>query len=208
MHITFDPPIGQTARVAITPASSCITLTFTARVGAKDYTAILNDGGGVQLWSDLPFGGVHDGTWQEAQFTQPDNPVPIPSNSCDISLDNQQGEDTVLLTAEVNLIPIKTIDKAFQFTYRIKYEGGSVHWLGNFGINGYLVLERCVDDFGESFTLFEGWQELKQGSWILHINSDYTQKKVAKIDVSRYRVWSLGIDRCVVRSMYSYPFIF
>ncbi|PPQ63534.1 hypothetical protein CVT24_004762 [Panaeolus cyanescens] len=195
MQITFNPPLGQRTRITNISASTShatVTLTFTAQVGAEEYAAISNNGGRVQVWTDIPLNGTYDGSWREAEFNLQDATTHISSSMYEVSMDGWEADgDVTHLHAVIGIVVDTLINRVFQFTYRIKYDSGQVDWFGDSRSNGSVVLE-TMGRFDGGIALFDGWANLDNDSWLFRSESECLEQTVAKVDRSQYRIWSLG----------------
>ncbi|KAJ7919093.1 hypothetical protein B0H13DRAFT_1990390 [Mycena leptocephala] len=144
MNIVFSPALGEMVHVSAGTARKPTTqLRFTATLmTATDYEQVASGRVKLQVWSDIPGGGRNAGEWGETDF----KPVPTlhPLNETGFSLvpvDNQPDETSLAVDFSVPL----SDGQRFSFTYRMVYPTGETKWLGQYGQNGSLVLDRAHD---------------------------------------------------------------
>jgi len=188
MLITFNPPIGDTIRIArpaLFPLSQPIVLHFTARLSAHDYNDLVQQEARVELWSDLP--RDQESGWGKLEFSESRNDSALDSSS--------QMQDNQVKTLDISVsIPAATSATCrFSFTYRITYASGHITWLGAFGQDGLLIFEHNVD-YG--LVLRQGWHEDDtQESWIFEIPEGISSTAVANVkNPSNFRILALGKD--------------
>ncbi|CAE6432388.1 unnamed protein product [Rhizoctonia solani] len=152
MQLIFTPALGSTTTLAVVPGT---TVQFAARVSTRDYNEAVTNGTRVELWGDLPRGGV-TGEWAATCFEAapvapehhdsgappnvlsllPANPEPVPTTSA--------APETTLLVANFT-IPSDVQSADYQFTYRLAHSNESstwYTWLGDAGSNGHLIIDQ------------------------------------------------------------------
>ena len=152
MHLTFSPALGQTTTVKIAPSSACDagqtqTIVFKATFESREtYRQARKDRVKVELWTDFPVPGRVQGEWGPIAFEYPPDDVetlPTESSSRTFSL---RPEDEPGLNTAVYLHlrgPFQDrVGLQFSFTYRLKFPSGRVEWLGDYGSNGLVTIQR------------------------------------------------------------------
>ncbi|CAE6525416.1 unnamed protein product [Rhizoctonia solani] len=152
MQLVFTPALGSTTTLAVVPGT---TVQFAARVSTRDYNEAVANGTRVELWGDLPKGGVA-GEWAATRFEAapvapehhdsgappnvlsllPADPEPVPTTSA--------APETTLLVANFT-IPADVQSADYQFTYRLAHSNDSSTWhtwLGDAGSNGHFIINQ------------------------------------------------------------------
>ncbi|EMD41656.1 hypothetical protein CERSUDRAFT_110229 [Gelatoporia subvermispora B] len=178
MHLTFTPALCETKTVVVPPgaAGSRTELLFRATFGSREALAqAQRDGVRVEMWTDLPVEGKLTGEWGAYPF----DPIPpVPSGCSAFSLIDPQedpeaglGENVVHCKFALDLS--QTDRTRFALTYRLVYPSGDVKWLGPYGGDTAIQIERGLP----GMTLYEGWNDLEDGAAVF--KSDAVQEKVA-----------------------------
>ncbi|KAJ7666458.1 hypothetical protein B0H17DRAFT_265530 [Mycena rosella] len=123
-----------------------------------DYEQIASGRAKLQVWSDIPASGRSSGDWGEADFTAPAHSNSPSENAFSLLLDKQRDEIGTSLTLDF-WVPL--FAERFSFTYRMVYPTGEIKWLGHYGHNGTLVLDRTDSD---PVLLSGGWLMAEDGS--------------------------------------------
>ncbi|KAG8733114.1 hypothetical protein FRC11_008639, partial [Ceratobasidium sp. 423] len=152
MQLVFTPALGSSTTLAVVPGT---TVQFAARVSTRDYNEAVANGTRVELWGDLPKGGVA-GEWTATRFEAapvapehhdsgappnvlsllPADPEPVPTTSA--------APETTLLVTNFT-IPADVQSADYQFTYRLAHSNDSSTWhtwLGDAGSNGHLIINQ------------------------------------------------------------------
>ncbi|KAI0961194.1 hypothetical protein AcV7_000361 [Taiwanofungus camphoratus] len=170
MQLTFFPALGETAHVSIPPRTSARQgsmqeLVFRAVFDSRaSYDQAQRDGVKVEMWTDLPADGRASGEWGAVSFNkheheEPSNPESGAGHTT-LSLLSSERRDTsgweqdeYAFYASLSLWLHDSSPARFSFTYRLVYPSGEIQWLGTFGWNGQLVIERGFT----GVSLGEGW---------------------------------------------------
>ncbi|KAJ6627267.1 hypothetical protein B0H10DRAFT_1996298 [Mycena sp. CBHHK59/15] len=139
MHIAFSPALGETIHVAVPTRTrpSAVQLHFTATLSsAADYEQFSAGRAKLQV-CDF-----------DVHFTEPDSHHTLSLLPGDGPLNG--GSKRLSLEFSVPL----SGQSRFSFTYRLVYPSGETKWLGQYGHNGTLVLDRKD---AEPVSLGEGW---------------------------------------------------
>lgn len=122
----------------------------------------------------------------------PDHPA-VPG-ACHI-LTSAEEEDLPENTLFVHLrVPLGNyIDARFWFTYRLVHPSGEIQWLGEFGRNGELVIEKGLP----GVDLREGWNIAEDGTYRTHA---FPGERVLGhlTDPEAWVCWSWRPSRCVL----------
>lgn len=199
MHISFTPALGETVQVPVDPRphTTTVDLHFSAALSARDYDDLSKDNVKMQVWSDIPVGGRHAGEWGELDFEVPKRSVhPPPSFSLLTAHHNKHHDEVQRNTLSLKFsISLEGQHARFSFTYRLLYPSGEIKWLGEFGNNGTLVLNKTTS----RLVLGEGWS-LKNdaSSWNTRgrLVEDLEVARVAHF--SDYTAWAVSEDRLVI----------
>ncbi|KAI0639140.1 hypothetical protein C8Q77DRAFT_1204680 [Trametes polyzona] len=172
MQLTFSPALGEQTFLKVAPAASerpaaqsiLFRATFDSRESLLKAQA---DGVKIELWSDVPAGGRSLGEWGASQFStlaaQPESDgTPIFSLRDTEEEEDPQREHS--LYVHLRLPHIDHVGARFSFTYRLVYPSGDVKWLGEYGRNGELVIERGLP----GVNLREGWNIAEDGTYRTH----------------------------------------
>ncbi|KAL1740758.1 hypothetical protein HDZ31DRAFT_85255 [Schizophyllum fasciatum] len=145
MRIAFNPALGTTTRVAVPSLDGEAHMRLLAVLDKKEYIELKKAGAIVQAWSDMPGGGRCAGQWGELDFVEIDAGLAGDDEGA-LSLaplDEPPAAASTQHTLALPLVvPLAGRAVEFAFTYRLLYPSGQVHWLGQFGKNGRLVVER------------------------------------------------------------------
>ncbi|KAL1663984.1 hypothetical protein GGF50DRAFT_88969 [Schizophyllum commune] len=150
MRIAFNPALGTTTRVAVPSLDGEAHMRLLAVLDEKEYAELKKAGAIVQAWSDMPGGGRCAGQWGELDFVEIDAAGAAGDDEGALNLgpldaDSSTVADSTQHTLALPLVvPLAGRAVEFAFTYRLLYPSGQVRWLGQFGNNGRLVVEREV----------------------------------------------------------------
>jgi hypothetical protein len=202
MPITFTPALGETVHVSVPDTgTTTVQLYFTAVLSPWDLDEFSRNGIKVQVWSDIPAAGRSAGEWGELDFTG-NNPITDDGDPKDTKFsllpvghngDEEDQKNTLSLEFSVPL----TGPWRFSFTYRLVYPSGEIRWLGQFGENGALVLERAASQL----VLGEGWSpQATSGAYLWNTRGRTVEdfEVASLVNPSEYVVWALGKDRLVI----------
>jgi hypothetical protein len=134
MHgLVFYPPLGEDTRLFVLPHLDVAELKFTASFESIDaFDEFNRDGIRAELWADLR----KDGQWVGIPF-EPNDEEPLAFSL----LDYDKRKTPKLYT--IFSVPLSSQDpSSFSYTFRLVYPSGRVRWLGDFGRDGSIVLER------------------------------------------------------------------
>jgi hypothetical protein len=146
MAISFNPPLDTATVLAVPPSyrdNAELDLTFTAKFDSADnLLSIQRDSVRVELWSNIPSSGRHLGDWGALEFT-PEDSVDASEDAehASITTLNEQTPNTTLHLRFTTRIPARGTQ--FSYTYRLVYPNGDVKWLGQYGRDGVLLIERA-----------------------------------------------------------------
>lgn len=189
MHgLTFYPPLGQDTRLSVLPHLDVAELKFTTSFESTDaFDEFNRDSARVELWTDAR----KDGQWVGIPFQDFNSGGALAFPP----LDNDK-RNTLQLHAIVSVPLSGRGPSGFSYTFRLVYPSGQIVWLGGYGRDGSITLER-----GDSriSLLGDEWSTSNGGSSHLW----KSRMKVDDIDVahlSREWQWNLcvvGRDRFV-----------
>lgn len=157
MSLTFHPALGSQTTIRV-PEIGDAHIRFTASFPSREaFEQARSEGVRVEMWTDLSV-GESNGDWHALPFVYP-GAAPIKENEAGPSTlvlgpseykdaSDEFGKDVYLDV----VLPRSLSETRFSFTYRLVRAWGAIEWLGAFGRNGDLVLERSE----ERFTLAEG----------------------------------------------------
>ena len=183
MSLVFHPAIGSQTIVHV-PELGDAHHRFTASFASRDaLECARSDGIRIEMWTNLPVGGVVSSDWHALAFEYPGEDVEkSTSTHASISLGTSDPERAGGKDVYLDLVIPNTLCGAFfSFTYRLVRHGGDVEWLGTYGQNGDIVLERLE----ERFTLVEGCS-FKDG---LVVREGETTDKAAVLRLSPSVQW-------------------
>ncbi|KAI0670165.1 hypothetical protein C8Q78DRAFT_975880 [Trametes maxima] len=174
MQLTFSPALGEQTVLRAAPAASgrsasqsiLFIATFDSRESLQEAQ---RDGIKVEVWSDVPAGGRLPGEWGAMQFgTLEPGSVLRPQVTGTFALQDTKEEGGLAEDGSLYVhlkVPLSDrVGARFSFTYRLVYPSGHVQWLGEFGKNGELVVERGLP----GVDLREGWNISDDGTYRTH----------------------------------------
>lgn len=144
MHVVFSPALGETVHVSAgTTRKHTIQLHFTATLTSADYEEAASGRIRLQVWSDI---GRNSGEWGETEFKPLPTPLPLDEHGFSLlpGIHDQSHDIETRLAVDLS-VPLSGHSSSFSFTYRILYPDGEIKWLGHYGHNGILVLDRAHD---------------------------------------------------------------
>jgi hypothetical protein len=194
MRVAFSPALGDTVHVSANGTrQTSIQLHFTARMlSLADYEQVATGRIKLQLWSDIPStGDSSSNDWSEAEFR------PVQSMSPgEFSLLTGQQRDEIRTTLTLAIsVPLSA--QRFSFTYRLVYPTGEIKWLGQYGQNGTLLLDRIDSD---RILLGEGWVPADNGAYRRDSDGRAVQDlEVATLSNADYTAYAVQEKRFVVR---------
>lgn len=171
MHVTFTPALGEVARLVTTgpfgvdgKTASAQDLVFKATFDSREsYDRAKRDGVRVEMWTDLPVLEQPDWEWAALAFEEPAKAGQVQSGRKVLSLVSPEvhpaihGEENALYARLSVRLHEYTPGHQFSFTYRLVYPSGEIRWLGEYGHNGVLVVERGVIPAALGVHLNESW---------------------------------------------------
>ncbi|OCH96659.1 hypothetical protein OBBRIDRAFT_799855 [Obba rivulosa] len=195
MDLTFTPALCETKTVVVPPgaAGPGTELLFRATFGSRAALAqAQRDGVRVEMWTDLPVEGRPAGEWG----TYPFDPLPsMQAEGSTFSLiapedDTESGLGENVLHCKFRLDLSQTERTRFALTYRLVYPSGEVRWLGRFGGDTVIQIERGLP----GLTLYEGWSDLEDG--VAVSKADVSEEKVvAKLHLEhKWSTWAIKED--------------
>ncbi|KIY43970.1 hypothetical protein FISHEDRAFT_62189 [Fistulina hepatica ATCC 64428] len=169
MVLTFNLPLGTTRHVKV-DVDPCSTISdpippllrFSVRMGSSQYADLANHQGRVQIWSNFRA----PGSWSELDFQYPKE-MPTTSFDC-MNLCGPTGLKAAHETLEA-YVTVPHGRKYFSLTYRIVHASGDIEWLGAFGNNCSVTIERCP----------EGYISL-EGDWVADANLSKTRQIIGE----------------------------
>ncbi|OSD05951.1 hypothetical protein PYCCODRAFT_1404822 [Trametes coccinea BRFM310] len=172
MHLTFTPALGEQTVLKVAPVGSGRPASQSVLFKAtfEDRESYLNaqaDGVKVEVWSNIPVAGRSFGEWGAFEFGElryETVPEGIPTFSVGDAVEKPEDVQESSLYVHVRAPFHEHIDGRFSFTYRLVYPSGEIRWLGEFGRNGELVIERGLP----GVDLREGWNISDDGTYRTH----------------------------------------
>lgn len=152
MSLTFNPALGTAMTLHVPEVGDAhlrFTASFPSRAACEQARA---EGVRVEMWTNLPV-GEHSGDWHAVPFVfAPDAKADASTAAPSLSLGPafseargaEDGGEDVFLDV---VLPNHLCGARFSFTYRLVRAWGAVEWLGAYGQNGDLVLERLEERF-------------------------------------------------------------
>ncbi|KAH9947695.1 hypothetical protein B0H21DRAFT_821697 [Amylocystis lapponica] len=181
MELTFSPALDAFTPIKLIPQPGfaqdlIFKATFSSRA-AHDQAR--REGVRVEMWTDLPVAGRALGEWGALAFQMLDH-ASVAREEADSdrvlemsSQDQQSGSAADEQALHVTL-PLALCDRAptkFSYTYRLVYPSGSVRWLGQYGQNGVIIVERGYP----GLNLGAGWRDSDDGSCLLESGAEETE---------------------------------
>ncbi|KDQ54768.1 hypothetical protein JAAARDRAFT_60231 [Jaapia argillacea MUCL 33604] len=214
MQLSFNPPLGKTTTIVLPPqgseADDEVKLSFTATFEVvEEYARAKQDGVRVEMWTDLPMKGRDVGEWGAIAFkdVSTDQVHEVgeahPTLSLFISETEEQRAPETLPTLRVDISTHLHGKTHFSFTYRLIYPSGWSRWLGDFGHNGILAVERR----DPRFNLWHDWRTPKEG---VHV-WETREPCLDDVEVGElggglgWSFWALGEDRRLHQYSMTYP---
>lgn len=155
--ITFNPPLGETTILNVPSHPGHLTFTATLTTGLLDPRST------IQIWSDIP-DNSQPSINREQQGWSPR------------SFQFQKNASVVSLSIPF-LDFIHPSRSQFSFTYRILHPDGRVQWLGDYGKNGSLIVNR----YDDRLVLFGDWSTN-------HLGHSFTPKSAIKCPLQVFRL--------------------
>lgn len=148
MHFHFFPALGETIQVSVPPVrTTSLQLRFEARLSSEDYLQLRNVGANLQLWSNI--GAASEWGQLDFQFFSSESPT---VNAMSLLGPSDHDDQSKALSLAVS-VPFPTEPLHYSFTYRLVYPSGEIKWLGSFGHNGSLV----IDKKNSYLFKYDGW---------------------------------------------------
>jgi hypothetical protein len=210
MVLSCTPGLDATTLVAIGVDQPSVRLAFSAAYDSQDECArAFRAGARLEMWTDIPHRARAAGEWGAIAFDPPANPV-------DADSDSGRAQELVFAldaprrpgaNADVNVIRLEydlrlpewlATDRParFAYTYRLRWPSGAVRWLGQFGRNGAVLVERK----DPRFVLGDGWARRADGS-LARVAADAEADASAEVEVGRlsreleWSFWTFGKAR-------------
>ena len=202
MHLTFSLPLGQTEAIKVLPgpySDSGLAPTIVFKASFESRAAFLQaqaSGVKVELWTDLPIPGRYKGEWGAIRFEDPGAPQNLESigPAHFLSLRSGQSEPQDADTSVYLHLRAPLQDRIglrFSFTYRLAYPSGEVKWLGTYGMNGEVAIERGWP----GISLGDGWQRQEDGTCRVRTSSGCV---LADLETPEdWTCWVWNSARCV-----------
>ncbi|KAG5648203.1 hypothetical protein DXG03_006158 [Asterophora parasitica] len=200
MDIDFKPALNDIAHVLapLTPRGlATAVLNFSATLNVAGYEELERGGGKIQLWTNIPSGGVttstNGGDWNSCDFQDTASAAGPRHSTTELLLGDlaQYGGDppgSTLLSLQVSVPLSNNGQSRFAFTYRIIYPSGEIRWLGAFGQNGTLLVEGVKSE--PAFVLASGWTSREN----VYVFKGVGAEKTTVITLAKpaeYDVWTL-----------------
>ncbi|TFK57488.1 hypothetical protein OE88DRAFT_139937 [Heliocybe sulcata] len=191
MRVSFTPPSGQTTVLPVPEGVSEAQLLFRAVFESEEEVAhAKQEGVKVQVWSDIPCDGRAMGEWGA------------------LTLEELPGDDDSFAEGTISLAPrspyhsqdafrlkitahLPQGQARFSYTYRLLYPSGEIKWLGEYGCNGSLVLERR----DPRFSLRDGWRMESEAVRLWQNEKETSAEGVEVVELSKefdWLCWSVG----------------
>ncbi|KAJ3006525.1 hypothetical protein NUW54_g3902 [Trametes sanguinea] len=172
MRLTFSPALGEQTVLKVAPVASGRSATQSVLFKAtfEDREAFLNaqvNGVKVEVWSNIPVAGRSSGEWGAFEFGELRRetvPEGTPTFSVQDTVQEPEDDEDDSLYVHVRAAFHEHINGRFSFTYRLVFPSGEIEWLGEFGRNGELVIERGLP----GVDLREGWNISDDGTYRTH----------------------------------------
>lgn len=185
MHLDFNPGIG-TYTVIHVPEVGDAHLRFTAYFPSREVLEqARNEGIRLEMWTNLPVNGSHH-EWHALPFAYPDESKTEQSTAFALSpnVDAPAGRSREIYLDMV--LPSSCCGSRYSFTYRLVRPWGALEWLGAWGHNGDLVIERLE----ERFALGEGCS-LKEGVVVRDIGSSSSEPTIELKQPLNWVTWAI-----------------
>ncbi|KAI9066679.1 hypothetical protein FKP32DRAFT_1621822 [Trametes sanguinea] len=172
MRLTFSPALGEQTVLKVAPVASGrpATQSVLFKAAFEDRETFLDaqaNGVKVEVWSNIPVAGRSFGEWGAFEFGElrcETVPEGTPTFSVQDTAQDPEDEEESSLYVHVRAAFHEHFDGRFSFTYRLVYPSGEIKWLGTFGRNGELVIERGLP----GVDLREGWNISDDGTYRTH----------------------------------------
>lgn len=141
--------------------SAKATLHFTATFQSQQaYDDAKRDGMSVELWTDIPVDHRNEGDWSSMPFQEADVASPDFDEGFPL-LANSEASNAKTLHLR---IPVPRSGRTnYLFTHRLVYPSGHIKWLGHYGHDGSLVIERSDPRFTRGTLLDKDGESLVAG---------------------------------------------
>jgi hypothetical protein len=200
MAITFIPPLGEQAVVVVVPVDleqqHDIQVYFSAAFDSCDGLT-LDDGLRVQIWSNFPAPGRAAGQWGDTTFEAGKAGSDDSVNLCLVPDEHFPTKGNTILHASF-VVPASG-QSHFAYTYRLVYPSGDIKWLGDYGRNGQLVLQRTSSPSPQrALSLASGWVAQSDRSYRWECTANAKGVKVGDVhsDVDQ-AIFAFGKDGSV-----------
>lgn len=151
MHLSFNPGIGSYTTIHV-PKVGDAHLRFTASFTSREALEwARGEGLRVEMWTNMPVGDSN-GDWHAIPFVYPEEVGTEQSTSFALAPTVEASASTGKEAYLDVVLPSALCGARYSFTYRLSRPWGGLEWLGGWGHNGDLVLERLE----ERFALAEG----------------------------------------------------
>jgi hypothetical protein len=191
MSITFNPPLDTATVLAVPPSyldGAELDLCFSAKFdSAEALAAVQRDNVRVELWSNIPVVGRGAGKWGALAFSA--ETTSVAGDSGDVSASDVQEHTTLRLRFVTHIAARGT---QFSYTYRMVQPDGTIKWLGQYGRDGTLLVERADPRIKLTPTL--GWSVRSGGETVVENVQDAFEAEVARLNSKlAWSAWT--IDR-------------
>ena len=167
MHLTFSPPLGETAHIVASESCPQLSLLFSVQV--HGLAELERSGARVEVWSDIDA----DDRWVAFPFVKATN-----------------DEEDDKLYAHIQLG--NATKSYFSFTYRMVYPSGKVRWLGAFGQDGHLMVDASPAALlPPGIESSASWSLNEEEKW-WEISTPMPTPIISNL--SHFHVWAFGAD--------------
>ncbi|EIN13621.1 hypothetical protein PUNSTDRAFT_109810 [Punctularia strigosozonata HHB-11173 SS5] len=193
MVLSCTPGLDATTLVAIGVDQPSVRLAFTASYDSQDeYAQAIRAGARLEMWTDIPHRSRGAGEWGAIAFNAPAADDTTNKAELTFSLDSPRkpastDNSSLQLEYDMRLPDWLATDRParFSYTYRLRWPSGEVRWLGQFGRNGTILVERK----DPRFILGDGWVKRSDGS-LTHTGEEKADGTVEVGRLSRELEWS------------------
>lgn len=196
MRVSFTPALGQTTVVPVADDAEEVQLLFRASFDSEEDRAhAKQERIRVEVWSDIPVEGRAPGEWGALAFEHSSEDASRGSDTFSLlprSDVPSQGEAAAKTHGALHLkltARLPYVRAQFSYTYRLVFPSGEIRWLGEYGRNGSLVLERR----DPRFNLRKGWTTENEGLHLWHAETPADDVEVAELSRDfDWFCWAVG----------------
>lgn len=167
--ISFSPPLDQTTILNVPFHAGQITLTATVTKGQLDARST------IQIWTDVPNNSQPSINGEQQDWSPRSFQFHRNASVASLSIPFQD--------------LIHPFRSQFSFTYRILHPDGRIQWLGEFGKNGSLIVNR----YDDRLVLFGDWATNPSGHSFTPKSTMKAPLQVFSLsDKIQWRCWDLS----------------